>query len=387
MSEYQYYEFLAVDRPLTARQLDDVRRLSTRARITSTSFVNTYHWGNFRGDPRQMVATCYDAFLYLANWGTRQLMIRLPRTSLDLPTARRYCDSEAASAWAAGDRVVIDLTDDDEDGDEWIGDEVGEGRLASIVPARADLAAGDLRLLYLAWLLAVGRHEVDDDEPEPPVPPGLGTLSASLASLVEFLRIDTDLIAAAAEASAPLARAEPATAELRRWLRGLPTDEKDELLLRVARDGDVPVRAELRRRFRAAKSDGDPADAATGARTAGQLRKAAGARWTERQRADQRRRAAELARQERAAQAARERRLVELAARPEQARQRVDALIETKKPREYDAAVTLLTELAALGQRDGHQAAFAERVRLLRVAHQRKPSLMDRFDRAGLPGE
>ncbi len=51
MGEYQYYEFLAVDRPLKADQLDALRALSTRAEITSTTFVNTYHWGDFRGIP------------------------------------------------------------------------------------------------------------------------------------------------------------------------------------------------------------------------------------------------------------------------------------------------------------------------------------------------
>ncbi|MFF7926153.1 hypothetical protein ACFZDP_34315 [Streptomyces mirabilis] len=45
VSEYQYYEFLAVDRPLTEAEIAQVRALSTRARITSTSFVNEYHWG------------------------------------------------------------------------------------------------------------------------------------------------------------------------------------------------------------------------------------------------------------------------------------------------------------------------------------------------------
>ena len=34
MSEYQYYEFLALDRPLTEKQMLEVRSLSTRARIT-----------------------------------------------------------------------------------------------------------------------------------------------------------------------------------------------------------------------------------------------------------------------------------------------------------------------------------------------------------------
>ncbi|MGH3914955.1 MAG: hypothetical protein ACRDTC_16340 [Pseudonocardiaceae bacterium] len=39
MSEYQYYEFLAVDRPLDERQVDELRTLSTRARITPTNLV------------------------------------------------------------------------------------------------------------------------------------------------------------------------------------------------------------------------------------------------------------------------------------------------------------------------------------------------------------
>ncbi len=47
MSSYQYYEFLAVDRPLAERQQAEVRALSTRARITATSFTNEYHWGDF----------------------------------------------------------------------------------------------------------------------------------------------------------------------------------------------------------------------------------------------------------------------------------------------------------------------------------------------------
>jgi hypothetical protein len=76
MSEYQYYEFLAIDRPLTGAEQEQVRALSTRARITATSFTNEYHWGNFRGDPRRMVERFYDAHLYLANWGTHQIMLR-----------------------------------------------------------------------------------------------------------------------------------------------------------------------------------------------------------------------------------------------------------------------------------------------------------------------
>jgi len=55
MSEYQYYEFLVLDNPLTEQQQRELRELSTRAQITATSFVNEYHWGDFRGDPQDLM--------------------------------------------------------------------------------------------------------------------------------------------------------------------------------------------------------------------------------------------------------------------------------------------------------------------------------------------
>jgi hypothetical protein len=42
MSEYQYYEFQAIDRQLTVKEMAELRSYSTRARITATSFINDY---------------------------------------------------------------------------------------------------------------------------------------------------------------------------------------------------------------------------------------------------------------------------------------------------------------------------------------------------------
>lgn len=42
MSEYQSYEFLAIDSPLTPKQQRELREISTRAEITSTRFWNDY---------------------------------------------------------------------------------------------------------------------------------------------------------------------------------------------------------------------------------------------------------------------------------------------------------------------------------------------------------
>ncbi len=56
MSEHQYYEFQAIDRPLSEADRQALRDLSTRARITATSFTNSYEWGDFKGDPAQLMS-------------------------------------------------------------------------------------------------------------------------------------------------------------------------------------------------------------------------------------------------------------------------------------------------------------------------------------------
>lgn len=203
MSEYQYYEFVAVDRPLTAEQVSELRTLSTRADITSTRFVNEYQWGGFKGDPAVLMERYFDAFLYTSNWGTNQLVFRLPAAALDPGTAQLYCDGEIAAVRAAGDHVILELTSE---GEELLDEEyTGPFTLSSIITARAELMAGDHRLLYLAWLLGIQWALEEDgwdewgDEVEPPVPAGLDSLSGALHSVVELLRVDADLLAVAAE--------------------------------------------------------------------------------------------------------------------------------------------------------------------------------------------
>jgi hypothetical protein len=148
MSEYQYYEFAAVDRSLSADEQSDLRVISTRALITPTSFVNHYEWGDLKADPRRLVERYFDAFLYLANWGTHRLMFRVPAEVFDAATVvNRYLVGDGSTAWTTGGFVVVDLFAEEEDGacDEAGLD--GSGLLASIVPVRAELLAGDLRLL------------------------------------------------------------------------------------------------------------------------------------------------------------------------------------------------------------------------------------------------
>ncbi|MEV0134889.1 hypothetical protein AB0H83_41350 [Dactylosporangium sp. NPDC050688] len=125
----------------------------------------------------------------------------------------------------------------------------GGGRPRVDRSVRAELAAGDNRLLHLAWLLCVQGEELDEDALEPPVPPGLAELSGPLRSLAEFLRLDQALLDIAAEASAPLAMKAPSATALTEWVKQLPAVDKDDVIVRLLRGDGTHLRAELLRRY------------------------------------------------------------------------------------------------------------------------------------------
>ena len=197
MSEYQYYEFVALDRPLTPAEMAELRSISTRAQITPTRFFNEYHWGDLKADPAELLVRYFDVHVYFANWGSRRLMFRLPKSAVNLDNLRACVAGGPATLTVTEHHVVLDLwSETEEPEDEWFED--GQ-LLASLTPLRAELLRGDRRVAYLAWLLAVQAGELDPDTPEPRVPYGLDGPSASLAAFTSFLRIDPDLLAAAAE--------------------------------------------------------------------------------------------------------------------------------------------------------------------------------------------
>lgn len=254
MSEYQYYEFQAIDRPLSTEEIAELQKLSTRATITPTRFTNVYHFGDFRGKPETLMERHFDVFVYIANWGTHRLMLRLPGQALELETASPYCPEEGARAWEKGDWVILEFISRDEDAGGWVEDEEAEAWIPSFIPLREDIAGGDLRALYLGWLHCAQDGWPDDDAEEPPIPPGLRQLPASLRTFADFLRIDEDLIAVAAERSRDADTMSPTTNELAEWIRDIPEPEKDALLLRAIEGRAPHLQGELLRRFRGSKS-------------------------------------------------------------------------------------------------------------------------------------
>ena len=364
MSEYQYYEFLAVDRPLTAAEQAEVRQLSTRARITATSFTNEYEWGDFKGSPDQMMQRYYDAHLYFANWGTHRIMLRLPRTLLDPEIAGQYCVDGQMSLSTSREYVILDLTSEDESA-EWV--EGAEDSLSAIVGVRSELAAGDLRPLYLAWLSAYGGWESDEDafggededELEPPVPAGLGSLTAAQRALADFLRLDADLLQVAAENSPGLPEVKDDARAVATHIAKLPVSDKDRLLTLVAADQAARARMEL---LRGLRGDPDEQRSSRPRRTVAELLDTAAARRLQHEQHAAAMAAARQALREQQRAAARQRHLDELAQDPETAWADAERLISTRLPAQYDAAVTLLEgparTRAARGPGPGVRAAL-----------------------------
>ena len=87
--------------------MEELRRYSSRAQITPRSFVNVYNYGDFRGDPDKLVGKYFDAFLYLANWGTRWFMLRVPKRLLDPAMATPYSACHCLSSRQRGDHLVV----------------------------------------------------------------------------------------------------------------------------------------------------------------------------------------------------------------------------------------------------------------------------------------
>ena len=233
MSEYQRYEFMTVDRPLTREQLDAVDSLSSHIEATSTHAIVEYNWGDFKHDPIKVLHEFFDGFLYWANWGSHRLAFRFPHGTLPADLLDGY-DLEDFVAFTRHPKYdILDIHFREmEAPDVWT-----EYELGSLIAIRDELMEGDLRSLYIVWLAAqdmMGSYDEEEDYEitVPPVPPGLSTLTAAQHSLAELLQLPQELLAAAgrhSQSATPSKKDEFAA-----WINLLPPQRQHEYLLRLA---------------------------------------------------------------------------------------------------------------------------------------------------------
>jgi DNA primase len=245
-----------------------------------------------------------------------------------------------------------------------------------------------MRLLYIAWLKAAQHDEAldlddegyplsDEDADvdlanphEPPVPPGLQSLTASLQHYMAVFGIDADLVAAAAEASAS------ATAhadQFAQWVSLLPEAERNAFLVRIAQD-DSAARPELIRRLREVSGVATGSSASTAPRrTLQELLDRASDHARQRK-----------AREQQAAAQARQRELDALAPREDALWEEVVPMIEQKNASGYERATKLLVDLRDLARRQRQQATFEARLDKIVTTYANRSALLRRLRKAGL---
>ncbi len=381
MSEYQYYDFRAVDRALTKSEMAELRSISSRAAITASSFTNYYEWGDLKANPLKLLEKYFDAFLYFANWRVQELHFRLPEESIDFETLRTMLPGDAAYARKAGKSIIVGFTSEYEQSDA-VDD--GTGWMGSLLSLRSDLLRGDLRCLYLGWLLSVQYGELGDDEMEPPVPPGLKDLSASLQSLIDFMGIDEDLVEAAAEASAP-PNENNGHVELDAWIQNLPEIEKTNLLIQAYSEPGEHWKHELRRRFQKQNKTQSPlTPGKVPSRTVGDLLAMSQARSDRRKHLLEIERAKKETERKAKEAAERERYLKKLEKREAETWNEIAAHIQKRQSKDYDCAVALMTDLRDIALRRGRVNEFRAMVEALRRLHSAKGNFLHRLTKEKL---
>jgi hypothetical protein len=379
VSEYQYYDFKSIDHALTKAEMAALRAISTRAVITTTSFTNHYEWGDLKADPLKLLEKYFDAFVYVTNWGTREFHLRLPQELVDFKHLKSILPGKSTRVRSAGQFVVVSFESEVESDDDW---DDGTGWMGSLVSLRSDLLRGDLCCLYLGWLMFAQDDELPGDALEPPVPAGLRELSAPLDSLIEFLGIDENLVEVAGSASAPLKEG-PSRKVLATWVRGLPANEKDDLLIDLLSGSSERCRLELLQRFQR-ENDVAASHGAIDRRTVKALLTAAQLRADERTRQLNAKRAAEAARKKAKDEADRAVYLDHLAKREKAVWKQVEAYIEKRQPKDYERAVILLVDLHDLAVRQEDETGFQLTMEELRKTHAAKGAFLRRLVNANL---
>lgn len=353
MSEYQFIHFLAIDRPLDDKQLAFMEQQSTRAEISRWEFTNEYHFGDFRGNAKEMLRRGYDVHLHYANFGIRKLMFHLPAgLPCDRADFKAYC-VEGSIQWEADKKGPGGILTIDPEGDAGQYEEdifSPGGFLSKIATVRQQLMEGDLRALYLAWLVCA----YDDGAMEPPVPVGLGKLTPGLKAMAEFYELSDDLIAAAAERSPQAPSPTDPGQRIEEWIARQSSDKLRDLVRRMLTEDVARVRAETLSQVRG--KAGTTAWPLTGpSRTLAELR-AAGETIRDRR----------VHKEEQKRETARRKRLATMAADPQKVAARVEKLVAQRSLNSYDEAAEELVDLReALGPETGPARVqeIAERLR------------------------
>jgi hypothetical protein len=391
MSEYQYYEFLAVDQPLTPEQQAELRSLSSRATITATRFINEYHWGDLKGDVLDWMQHYFDAHVYFANWGSCILMLRLPLFALDEGLLNLYtrksacgakpyfCDAFSVQRFKEHWVLIWDFNEESGESERFWNESDDPGWMSRLLPLRDELLRGDTRPLYLGWLARVGNNELGDEDIEPPLPAGLQTLTPAQTALTKFLQIDPDWLAAAADASPPLVECNTVDSDMDQWL-ATQSPKSMRATMRLLLEGrSQEAERSMRQGYLLWQREQAIDHPRPLQRTVQQINAGREAAQNKREAAEHQYRAAQEAKR----QAARKHQLEQLAAMSDRAWADIDETLQRGSGRAYDQALQGLKNLADAMKLTNRELEFRHGLVKLLAVHGSRAAWVKRLASAG----
>lgn len=373
MSEYQFYEFKSIDKPLSKEDKNQIGTWSSRTNPTNTGAIFTYSYGDFPKDEISVVEKYFDAMFYISNWGTVRLIFKFPKEIFEVDRIKQYCIEDGLKMIEKSNCFILELSFSEEEGGRWID---GEGWLASLVSLREDIMNGDYRSLYLIWLknsIAAIENEwdnSDENQLEPPVPIELSELNGALHDFIEIFDIDKDYIVAAIENSPSLIDEKTTGTEC--YIEKLSESEKHEFLVRLL-NNEALLSAKLRNRLKELSGPNHSIVQESNRRSVGELAKRV-----------------EGIRQERKIKKKKEKeeaylqKMNDLKLHQNDYWTKVYQLIADKNSKAYDEAIKVLKDLKELSIHQGSYPDYCNKIDLIKNKYSRLSGLTSRISDAKL---
>lgn len=146
MSEYQYYEFCKINSPLTAEARKAMHSLSSRAQVGTHGASFVYNYGDFRGEPKELLLKYFDVFFYVSNFGSVRLIFKYSDLDIKASELKKHCISDVIECGHHGSHTLLDIDFHNEDGFGWV---EGEGMLPNLLPLYDEIKSGNYQLLQL----------------------------------------------------------------------------------------------------------------------------------------------------------------------------------------------------------------------------------------------
>lgn len=150
MSEYQYYEFCSINKPLTSEVRKEMSSLSSRANVGTHNASYVYNFGDFRGNSDKLLLKYFDVFFYISNFGIIRLTFKYDASQISIEEIKKHCINHVITCKQYGNDILLDIYVQNEEGFGWT---EGEGLLGDLLPLYDEIKAKNYQFLHIVSAL------------------------------------------------------------------------------------------------------------------------------------------------------------------------------------------------------------------------------------------